>query len=83
MRVSGWEANTYNDPYMAVAPDGRILVSLATRNAVGVYSAAGELEARLRAQTTQMTTPKGLAVATDGSAFVVDGDGKLLKFQLP
>lgn len=83
VRISGWEANTYNDPYMTVAPDGRILVSLAGRNAVGVYTAAGALEERVRAETEQMTTPKGLGVAADGSAYVVDGSGKLLKFQLP
>ena len=68
---------------MTVAPDGRILVSLAGRNAVGVYSATGILDERLRAETEQMTIPKGLAVAPDGSAYVVDGSGKLLKFQLP
>jgi uncharacterized protein (TIGR03663 family) len=83
VRVSGWEPNTYNDPYMTVAPDGRILVALAGRNAVGVYSAAGTLEARLRAEAEQMGVPKGLAVAADGGAYVTDGDGKVLKFQLP
>jgi DNA-binding beta-propeller fold protein YncE len=82
--ISGWEKNTYNDPYMAVTPDGRMLVSLAGRNAVGVYSPTGALERRLRGERDQVDGPKGLAVAPDGSAYVVDGNGaKVVHFNLP
>jgi hypothetical protein len=82
--VSGWEKDTYNDPYMAVTSDGRMLVSLAGRNAVGVYSATGTLERRLQAERDQVDVPKGLAVAPDGAAFVVDGNGaKVVRFNLP
>jgi hypothetical protein len=82
--VSGWEKDTYNDPYMAVTSDGRMLVSLAGRNAVGVYSATGSLERRLQADRAQVDVPKGLAVAPDGAAFVVDGNGaKVVRFNLP
>ena len=82
--VAGWQQNTYNDPYLAVAPDGRMLVALAGRNAVGVYSVAGTLERRLRGEREQFDGPKGLAVAPDGTAYVVDGQGgKVVRFRLP
>ncbi len=83
--ISGWEKDTYNDPYLAVTPDGRTLVALAGRNAVGVYNAEGKLERRLRGTTEQLKgPPKGLAVAPDGSALVVDGGGnQVLRFPLP
>ena len=82
--ISGWEKDTYNDPYLTVTPDGRTLVALPGRNAVGIYSADGELERRLRGSPEQLNGPKGLAVSSDGTAFVVDGGGnQVLRFKLP
>jgi len=81
--VSGWEKGTYNDPYLAVVQDGRILVSLAGRNAVGIYNTAGTLERRLAGDAQQLNPPKGLAIAPDGSAHVVGGGGQVLRFRLP
>ncbi len=83
VKISGWERNTYNDPYLAVTPDGRMLVSLAGRDAVGVYASTGTLERRLMGDSKQLNTPKGLAVAPDGSAYVADGGGQVLRFRLP
>lgn len=82
--ISGWEKDTYNDPYLAITQDGRVLVSLAGRNAVGVYLPAGTLATRVKADPQQMTGPKGLAVGPDGSIYVVDSGGnQVLKFALP
>ena len=82
--VSGWEKGSYNDPYLATTPEGRMLVALAGRNAVGIYSAAGTLERRLRAERPQVDLPKGLAVAPDGTGYVVDGQGaKIVRFRFP
>jgi hypothetical protein len=83
VKIIGWEKNTYNDPYMTVSPDGRMLVSLAGRDAVGVYTAAGTLERRLKGDTNQLNVPKGLALAPDGAGYVVDGSGQVLRFRLP
>ena len=83
VKVTGWIKDTYNDPYMATTPDGRMLVALAGRKAVGIYSADGTLERRLIGEAPPLTIPKGLAVAGDGAAYVVDGGGQVLRFRLP
>jgi uncharacterized protein (TIGR03663 family) len=83
VKIVGWEKNTYNDPYMTVSADGRMLVSLAGRDAVGVYTAAGTLERRLKGDSSQLNVPKGLAMAPDGAGYVADGSGLVLRFRLP
>jgi uncharacterized protein (TIGR03663 family) len=83
VKVSGWDKDTYNDPYLAVAPDGRMLVSLAGRNAIGVYNTAGALERRIKGDPKVLSIPKGLTIGPDGAAYVVDGGGKALRFRLP
>ena len=48
----------------------------------GLYT-AWTLERRLRGDTQQLNGPKGLAFAPDRSAYVVGGNGQVLRFRVP
>jgi uncharacterized protein (TIGR03663 family) len=79
--VAGWAPNTYNDPYIAVATDGRVWASQGARNTLAEYDAAGQNVRRLRGEPA-LAGPKGMAVAADGALFVVDsGAQQVVRFR--
>lgn len=79
--VAGWAPNTYNDPYIAVAADGRMWASQGARNTIAEYNAAGQNVRRLSGKPA-LSAPKGMAVAMDGALFVVNSGGQqVLRFR--
>ncbi len=80
-KVKNWSINTYNDPFLAVAPDGRTLAGVPEATNISVYDIDGKQVARLK--DPQVAAPHGIAVGTDGKAYVVDGSGQVIQFQLP
>jgi sugar lactone lactonase YvrE len=80
-RVSGWAANTYNDPYIAVTPDGRVWASQGARNTIAEYDAAQQLVRRIASQPP-FAAPKGLALSPDGALYVVNSNQQqVLRFK--
>lgn len=81
--VKGWAANTYNDTYIAVAPDGRVWASQGPRNTIAEFDAAQQNVRRLKADPA-LNAPKGLAWGADGALYVVDsGNKQVLRYRIP
>ncbi|GAC1539182.1 MAG: TIGR03663 family protein [Herpetosiphon sp.] len=82
--VRGWSKDTYNDPFITVTPDGRVVAGIPERLELAVYGPDGKLTNRIK--DPQITAPHGLAIGTEGQAFVVDGNaarGQVIVFKLP
>lgn len=80
--VRGWAANSYNDPYIAVAPDGRAWASQGARNTIAEFDAAQQYTRRLDSDP-KFNAPKGVAWR-DGTLYVVSsGNAEVLGFTLP
>jgi DNA-binding beta-propeller fold protein YncE len=69
--VSGWAANTYNDPYIAVAPDGQVWASQGGRDTVAQFDIAHEYVRRLKGEPG-FQAPKGLALSPAGDLYVAN-----------
>jgi uncharacterized protein (TIGR03663 family) len=83
VNVSGWAANTYNDPFIAVAPDGRIWASQGARNTIAQFDAGQQLTSRIKAEP-QLNAPKGLTLGPDNKLYLVNSGGnEVLRFQTP
>ncbi|HEU5101218.1 MAG TPA: NHL repeat-containing protein, partial [Roseiflexaceae bacterium] len=86
-RVPGWQPNTYDDPYLATGQNGQIYVSVPGRNMVLAANLNGDIQLRWGGKgedTASLTLPSGLAVAQDGTLYVVDrGNNRVLHFKLP
>lgn len=81
--VSGWAANTYNDPYIAVAADGRIWASQGARNTIGQFDASQQYTRRIKSEPP-LSAPKGLSVGPDNKLYVVNsGANEILRFPTP
>jgi sugar lactone lactonase YvrE len=78
--VRGWAPNTYNDPYIAVAGDGRVWASQGARNTIAEYDAAGQYVRRLRGDPA-LARPKGMAVGSDGALYAVNNGQHVLRFR--
>jgi DNA-binding beta-propeller fold protein YncE len=81
VQVRGWARDTYNDPYIVVAPDGTLYASQGARNTIAQYDPAQTLVRRIKTETG-MDAPKGLALGVDGALYVVNsGQNAVLRFR--
>ncbi|NJL04925.1 MAG: TIGR03663 family protein [Chloroflexaceae bacterium] len=85
--ITGWNANTYDDPSIAVRPNGEVFVSVPARQHVLATTETGTPILRWGGagnDQAALTSPSGLAVAPDGTVFVVDRNaGRVRGFVLP
>jgi len=85
--VPGWQANTYDDPMLAVSPDGTVYVAVPTRQYVLTSQANGTPLLRwtgVGSDGVPIASPSGIAVAADGSVWIVDRlGGRAARFSLP
>ena len=86
-RVPGWQPNTYDDPYIAAGPNGQVYASVPGRNQVLAANLNGDIQLRWGGKgvdTASLTLPSGVAVAQDGTVYVVDrGNNRVLHFKMP
>ncbi|NNJ11372.1 TIGR03663 family protein [Chloroflexales bacterium ZM16-3] len=86
-QVSGWKANTYDDPSIAASPDGTVYVSVPSRQQVLAANLRGDVLLRWGGagdDLASLNNPSGMAVAPDGSLWVVDrSSARALRFVLP
>jgi sugar lactone lactonase YvrE len=81
--VKGWASNTYNDPYIAVAGDGRVWAAQGGRNTIGEFNAAHQYIRRLKTEP-DLKVAKGLVVGSNNELFVVNsGVREVLRLPLP
>lgn len=80
-RVNNWSANTYNDPYLTVLPDGRTVVAVPEAKRLSVYDLTGKLTTRLT--DPQVTAPHGLATTANGEVVAADNSGLVVIFPVP
>lgn len=85
--VNGWQVNSYDDPFVSAGNDGQIFVSIPSRNLVMYTDAFGEPLLNWGGagdDFASFSLPSGLAVAEDGSVYVIDrGNGRVMQFQMP
>jgi len=81
--IAGWAANTYNDPFIAAAPDGRLWAAQGARNTLAEYDPAGTLLRTIRSEPA-LSGPKGVALSPDGTTLYVvnSGNGEVLEFEI-
>jgi uncharacterized protein (TIGR03663 family) len=79
IEVRGWVANTYNDPYIAVAPDGRLWATLGGRNQVAAFDQSQQNPRRLKSDPA-LDAPKGIAFGPNGLYVLSSGRNELLRF---
>jgi uncharacterized protein (TIGR03663 family) len=83
VEVRGWAANTYTDPYIAVAPDGRLWAALGARNMITAFDQSQQNPRRLKAEPA-LNAPKGIALGPDGALYALSsGRNEILRFRLP
>jgi DNA-binding beta-propeller fold protein YncE len=86
-RVPGWQPNTYDDPYIAANASGQVFAAVPARNLVVQASSSGDILLRWGGKgndTASFSFPSGVAVAPDGTVYVVDREnGRVLRFQMP
>ena len=72
--VEGWVAEVYNEPYIAVAPDGTIYYSDPSKGVVNHIDQNGKILKRIRNDIdgNSLSLPMGLGVMLNGDVFVVD-----------
>jgi uncharacterized protein (TIGR03663 family) len=85
--VGGWQANTYEDPSIAVSPDGEIYVSVPLQNRVVAANLRGEVILRWGGRgedLASLNSPSGVAVGPGGQVYVADrNSNRVLRFALP
>jgi DNA-binding beta-propeller fold protein YncE len=85
-RVPGWQPQTYDDPYIAVADD-RLALSVPSRSAVVYYDLLGQELLRWGGageDIAAVSLPSGVVATPDGEVYVVDrGNARVLRFELP
>ncbi len=86
-QVSGWKANTYDDPTVAVGPNGTVYVSVPSRNQVVAFNPRGDVLLRWGGAGSDMSSlsgPSGLAVTPNGALWVIDRTtNRALRFTIP
>jgi uncharacterized protein (TIGR03663 family) len=86
-RVTGWQPNTYDDPFVAASPSGQVFASVPSRNLMIYANMRGDVLFRWGGKgndTASLIQPSGAAVGPDGTVYVVDrGNGRVLRFKLP
>jgi sugar lactone lactonase YvrE len=86
-QVSGWKPNTYDDPSIMASRDGTVYVSVPSRHQVLAANLRGDVLIRWGGageDLASLNSPSGLALAADGSVWVVDrSSARALRFVLP
>lgn len=86
IRVSGWQSQTYDDPYIAFF-NGRIVASIPLRNVANMSGIDGLEVMRWGGSgndAASFDNPSGMAFDKDGRVYVVDrGNARVLVFTLP
>ena len=86
-KVSGWRPNTYDDPSIAASPDGKVFVSVPSRNEVIAFNLRGDLLLRWGGPGSDLASlsgPSGIGVAPDSTVWVADRTlNRALQFELP
>lgn len=79
--VASWAVNTYNDPFIVAAADGRLWVAQGARNTIAEFDVAGAQVRTVKAEPA-LNAPKGVALAPDGATLYVvnSGRGEVLGF---
>ncbi|KAB8145165.1 TIGR03663 family protein [Chloroflexia bacterium SDU3-3] len=85
--VPGWQANSYDDPFIAVSPDGRVYVTVPGENLIRAYTANGEPLLSWGGSgndLASMNLPTGIATDASGNVYATDrGNGRVLRFRVP
>lgn len=85
--VSGWRSNTYEDPSIAVSPNGDIYVSVPLQQRVVAVNLRGDVILRWGGRgedLASLNAPSGIAVGPGEQVYVVDRDrNRVLRFALP
>lgn len=85
--VRGWRPDTYEDPYIALGPNGLVLVSVPLQQRVTAANLRGDVVLRWGGtgeDLAALNSPSGIATGPDGSVYVADRDrGRVLRFELP
>jgi uncharacterized protein (TIGR03663 family) len=85
-RVPGWQAQTYDDPYIAVVGD-RVVASVPGRNQLIYFDPFGQELLRWGGagqDLASLNLPSGLAGGPEGAVYTVDrGNARVLRFALP
>jgi YYY domain-containing protein len=80
--VPGWRREVFSEPYIAVAKDGTIWVTVPLASEVRAYSSAGTLVRRVTATdvpASALKEPSGIAIRpTDGRLMVSDIEGQIV-----
>ncbi|MEY3990538.1 MAG: hypothetical protein RI985_1619, partial [Chloroflexota bacterium] len=86
IRISGWQAQTYDDPYVAIS-NGRIIASIPTRNSANLSGIDGLEVLRWGgsgSDNASFNNPSGVAFDSEGRVYIVDrGNMRVLGFMLP
>ena len=85
--VAGWEANTYDDPYLAAAADGTVYLTVPSRNQAVAYSPSGQVLLRwggAGSDFASLNLPSGISIGASGRVFIADrGNGRVMEFSVP
>lgn len=79
IEVRGWVANTYTDPYIAVAPDGRLWATLGGRNMMAAFDQTQQNPRRLKSDPA-LDAPKGIAFGPNGLYVLSSTRNELVRF---
>ncbi|MFZ9857724.1 MAG: flippase activity-associated protein Agl23 [Roseiflexaceae bacterium] len=86
IRIRGWQAQTYDDPYVAIL-NGRIVASIPTRNQANLSGIDGLEILRwggIGSDNASFNNPSGVAFDSEGRVYVIDrGNVRVLGFTLP
>ena len=78
--VPGWGGvDALDKPYLTVLADGRVAVSLPSRNEVAIYSPDGELLETIAPDREPLGRPYGVVEGADGRLWVVEGENARLR----
>jgi streptogramin lyase len=85
-RINGWQAQTYDDPYVAIR-GSKVISSVPKKNAISLTGADGVESLRWGGNGTDsasMSNPSGVAFGPEGTVYVVDRANKrIMVFTLP
>jgi hypothetical protein len=83
--VEGWGGQEVTDkPYLTVLADGRIAVSLPSKNEVRVYSPSGGQVAVVDAGEEPLELPYGIVQTADAKLWIVEGESaRVRQFSIP
>jgi uncharacterized protein (TIGR03663 family) len=86
-KIGGWRPNTYDDPTIAVGADGKVFVSVPSRNEVMAFNQRGDVLLRWGGpgdDLASLNSPSGIAPAPGGAVWIADRSrNRALRFELP